>query len=111
MIPHWPRAARRRASAPAARLPRPCFQTRLVPQKPAATRVRGAHPRRHTCAGFGEPTARLTRALRTLRLPKGDRVATLARNSPRPLEIYWAAPLLGCVLHTLNFRLSAQDLT
>jgi fatty-acyl-CoA synthase len=38
-------------------------------------------------------------------------VATLAWNSHRHLELYWAVPLSGAVLHTLNFRLSAQDLT
>src|SRR5256884_6460860 len=84
---------------------------RLFARKTIATRVPGRPLFRHTYADFAERTTRLAGALRTLGLRKGDRVATLAWNSHRHLEIYWAAPLSGCVLHTLNFRLSAQDLT
>src|SRR6266850_99187 len=40
----------------------------------------------------------------------GDRFATLAWNSHRHLELYWAVPLMGGVLHTLNFRLAPRDL-
>ena len=54
---------------------------------------------------------RLAGLLRELGVRAGDRVATLAWNSHRHLELYWAIPLSGAVLHTLNFRLSAQDLT
>ena len=49
----------------------------------------------------------LAGVLRDLGVRKGDRVATLAWNSHRHLELYWAIPLSGAVLHTLNFRLSA----
>src|SRR5438552_7526138 len=83
---------------------------RLFARKPLATRIPGRPLFRHTYADFAERTTRLAGALRTLGLRKGDRVATFAWNSHRHLEIYWAAPLSGCVLHTLNFRLSAQDL-
>src|SRR5216117_1738679 len=84
---------------------------RLFSKKTLATRIPGRPLFRHTYADFAERTTRLAGALRALGLRKGDRVATLAWNSHRHLEIYWAAPLVGCVLHTLNFRLSAQDLT
>src|SRR5216110_2757335 len=84
---------------------------RLFAKKTLATRVPGRPLFRHTYADFAERTTRLAGALRALGLRKGDRVATLAWNSHRHLEIYWAAPLSGAVLHTLNFRLSAQDLT
>ncbi len=83
---------------------------RLFAKKTIATRIPGRPLFRHTYADFAERTTRLAGALRTLGLRKGDRVATFAWNSHRHLEIYWAAPLSGCVLHTLNFRLSAQDL-
>ena len=36
---------------------------------------------------------------------------TFAWNSHRHLEVYFAAPLMGMVLHTVNIRLSAQDIT
>src|SRR5213592_2196638 len=84
---------------------------RLFSKKTLATRIPGRPLFRHTYADFAERTTRLAGALRALGLRKGDRVATLAWNSHRHLEIYWAAPLSGYVLHTLNFRLSAQDLT
>src|SRR5437870_13251462 len=83
---------------------------RLFAKKTIATRIPGRPLFRHTYADFAERTTRLAGALRTLGLRKGDRVATFAWNSHRHLEFYWAAPLSGCVLHTLNFRLSAQDL-
>jgi acyl-CoA synthetase (AMP-forming)/AMP-acid ligase II len=41
---------------------------------------------------------------------RGDRVATLGWNHARHLEAYFGVPLMGGVLHTLNPRLSAEDL-
>ena len=84
---------------------------KLFAKKTIATRVPGHALFRHTYADFAERTMRLAGVLRELGIRKGDRVATLAWNSHRHLEVYWAAPLSGAVLHTLNFRLSAQDLT
>jgi fatty-acyl-CoA synthase len=84
---------------------------RLFAKKTLATRVPGQPLFRYTYADFAERTMRLAGLLRDLGVKKGDRVATLAWNSHRHLEAYWAAPLSGAVLHTLNFRLSAQDLT
>jgi fatty-acyl-CoA synthase len=40
----------------------------------------------------------------------GTRVATFAFNSPRHLEVYYAVPLVGGVLHTLNVRLHPQEI-
>jgi len=84
---------------------------RLFAKKTIATRVPGQPLFRYTYADFAARTMKLAGVLRDLGIQKGDRVATLAWNSHRHLEIYWAAPLSGAVLHTLNFRLSAQDLT
>ena len=84
---------------------------RLFAKKTIATRVPGRPLFRYTYADFAERTMRLAGVLRDLGIETGDRVATLAWNSHRHLEVYWAAPLSGAVLHTLNFRLSAQDLT
>jgi acyl-CoA synthetase (AMP-forming)/AMP-acid ligase II len=83
---------------------------RLFPRKTLATRRPGQPLFRYTYADFAERTFRLAGALRELGVQKGDRVATLAWNSHRHLELYWAIPLSGAVLHTLNFRLSAHDL-
>ena len=84
---------------------------RLFASKTLATRRPGQPLFRYTYADFAERTQRLAGVLRDLGVRKGDRVATLAWNSHRHLELYWAIPLSGAVLHTLNFRLSAQDLT
>ncbi|HEX9818532.1 MAG TPA: long-chain fatty acid--CoA ligase [Methylomirabilota bacterium] len=84
---------------------------RLFGAKTLATRRPGQPLFRYTYADFAERTLRLAGVLRDLGVRKGDRVATLAWNSHRHLELYWAIPLSGAVLHTLNFRLSAPDLT
>ncbi len=84
---------------------------RIWAKKTLATRVPGQPLFRHTYADFAVRTMRLAGALRALGVKKGDRVATLAWNSHRHLELYWAIPLIGAVLHTLNFRLAPKDLT
>jgi fatty-acyl-CoA synthase len=83
---------------------------RIFAKKPLATRRPGQRPFRYTYADFAERALRLAGVLRDLGVRPGDRVATLAWNSHRHLELYWAIPLSGAVLHTLNFRLSAPDL-
>ena len=40
----------------------------------------------------------------------GDRVGTMCWNSSRHLELYFAVPCAGAVLHTLNLRLSPDQL-
>jgi fatty-acyl-CoA synthase len=65
---------------------------------------------RHTYAEFGARTRQLMGALDHLGLESGDRVATLAWNSARHLEAYFGVPCTGRVLHTLNLRLSPEDL-
>jgi 3-(methylthio)propionyl---CoA ligase len=48
---------------------------------------------------------RLANALRALGVAPGDRVATLAWNTYRHLELYYAISGLGAVCHTINPRL------
>ncbi|HWE26343.1 MAG TPA: long-chain fatty acid--CoA ligase [Myxococcales bacterium] len=52
----------------------------------------------------------LAGALLRAGLRRGDRVATLMWNHAPHLETYFGAPLAGGVVHTLNLRLSADDL-
>ncbi len=40
----------------------------------------------------------------------GDRVATLAMNSDRHLELYYAISGMGAVCHTINPRLAPEDI-
>jgi fatty-acyl-CoA synthase len=49
-------------------------------------------------------------ALDALDVPAGAVVATLAWNSYRHLEAYFAIPCSGRIIHTLNVRLSAEEL-
>jgi len=84
---------------------------KLFHRKTMATRVPGVGLQRYTYADYAERVCRLSAALAGLGLKKGDRVGTFAWNSHRHMEVYFAAPLMGMVLHTVNIRLSAQDLT
>ena len=84
---------------------------KLFHRKTMATRVPGHGLQRYTYADYADRVARLSAALARLGLQKGDRVGTFAWNSHRHMEVYFAAPLMGMVLHTVNIRLSPQDLT
>ncbi|MGH7778024.1 MAG: long-chain fatty acid--CoA ligase [Candidatus Dormibacterales bacterium] len=53
---------------------------------------------------------RLASALSRLGVGPGDRVGTLCWNNQRHLEIYYAVPCMGAVLHTLNLRLFPDQL-
>ncbi len=52
-------------------------------------------------------SAQLANFLKSLGVKQGDRIATLAWNSQRHLELYLAVPCMGAVLHTVNVRLPA----
>src|SRR5690625_3392787 len=65
---------------------------------------------RFTYSDIGERTRRLMSALRALGINRGDRVGTLAWNHHRHLELYFAAPGMGAVLHTINIRLSPEHI-
>jgi fatty-acyl-CoA synthase len=58
---------------------------------------------------YGELADRVLRLARALTdelgVRPGDRVATFGHNSTRHLELYYAVPLIGAVLHTVNVRL------
>lgn len=53
---------------------------------------------------------RLANALTELGIQRGDRIATYAANTYQHLELYYAIPCLGAVLHPLNVRLSPTQL-
>jgi fatty-acyl-CoA synthase len=65
---------------------------------------------RYTYGEFAARTQQLMHALDDLGVEPGGRVATLAWNSYRHVEAYFAAPCSGRVLHTLNVRLSDEEL-
>ena len=53
---------------------------------------------------------KLAHALTKLGIEAGDRVATLAWNGYRHFELYYAIAGIGGVCHTLNPRLSAEQM-
>ena len=76
---------------------------RLAPARQVAAhahlrRVPPAHPRASAAA------------LQSLGLKKGDRVATLCWNHHAHLECYFGIPAAGGVMHTLNLRLSPDEI-
>lgn len=79
------------------------------PSKEIVTRE-GDGVHRYTYADLMRRTSRLSNALAGLGVGVGDRVGTFAWNTYRHLEAYFAAPVMGAVVHTINIRLSADDL-
>jgi fatty-acyl-CoA synthase len=66
----------------------------------------------HTTWGETERRARrLVRVLQRLGVGDGDRVGTLAWNDYRHLEVYYAAPGMQAICHTVNPRLHPDDVT
>jgi len=82
---------------------------RLFAKKEIVTKA-GPGLERHTYGSMAERVGRLANALEKLGVRRGDRVATFAWNNARHLEIYWAAPCMGAVLHPLNLRLPGDQL-
>lgn len=87
-------------------------------------RARDVHPRneivsclndesmhRYTYGEFYQRTVRLMNGLKKLGIRPGDRVGTIAMNHHMHLELYFAAPCMGAVLHTINVRLFPEQLT
>ncbi len=66
---------------------------------------------RVTYGEWAERTRRLGGVLDTLGIAADGRVATFGWNTARHLELYFAAPCSGRVLHTLNIRLFPEQLT
>ena len=82
---------------------------RLFPDKEIAT----AGPdglTRTTYGAWAERTRRLGGVLDGLDISSDGRVGTFAWNTARHLELYFAAPCSGRVLHTLNIRLFPEQL-
>ncbi len=83
---------------------------RLFARKEVVTlTVQGKH--RYTYADWGKRVMQLAGALHQAGVQPGERIATFGWNTYRHLELYFAIPCMGAVLHTLNIRLFAEQLT
>ncbi len=77
---------------------------------PIVTRTIEGPIHRTDYAGVWKRTQQLANALIAMGIKPGDRVATLAWNTSRHLELYYAVAGIGAVCHTLNPRLSPEQL-
>src|SRR5687767_101108 len=84
--------------------------TRLFAAKQIVSRRADGGIARSTYADLGARVLALMTVLRDLGVRPGDRVATLAWNHTRHLELYFAIPCFGAVLHTVNIRLGDEQL-
>ncbi|WP_286784615.1 MULTISPECIES: fatty acid--CoA ligase [Pseudomonas] len=65
---------------------------------------------RYSYATFNERVARLANVLSAAGVKAGDTVAVMDWDSHRYLECMFAIPMIGAVLHTINIRLSAEQI-
>lgn len=65
---------------------------------------------RYSYATFNERVARLANVLSEAGVKAGDTVAVMDWDSHRYLECMFAIPMLGAVLHTINIRLSPEQI-
>ena len=84
---------------------------RLTPGCPVVSRRGDGSVHRTTLGECAQRARRLASGLADLGIGDGDRVATLLWNQTEHLELYFAVPLMGAVIHTLNPRLSPDDLS
>ena len=63
-----------------------------------------------TMGACADRARRIAAALTRLGIGAGDPVATLMWNQPEHLEMYFALPSMGAVMHTLNPRLHPDEL-
>lgn len=78
-------------------------EARIITSDPAGDRIT-------TVADWTVRVRRLAAALDALGISDDARVGTLAMNNQPHLEAYFAIPLTGRVLHTINMRLAADHL-
>jgi fatty-acyl-CoA synthase len=83
---------------------------RLFADKTITTATRGGLERT-TYGEWAQRTRRLGGVLDALGISDDGRVGTFAWNTARHLELYFAAPCSGRVLHTLNIRLFPEQVS
>jgi fatty-acyl-CoA synthase len=66
---------------------------------------------RYTYTDLAARVKKLAVALQQLGVRPGDRVATLGWNHYQHLEVYFAVPCMGAVVHPLNIRFSPDELS
>ncbi len=79
-------------------------------KKEIVTRLPDKSFHRYTYGDMAKRAKKLALALQRLGIKPGEAVGTLCWNHYQHFEAYFAIPILGGVLHTLNLRLHPDDL-
>lgn len=66
--------------------------------------------KRFTYNELYQRVCRLANALTDMGVKQGDTVAVMDYDSNRYLELYFAVPMIGAVLHTVNIKLSPEQI-
>ena len=82
----------------------------IYPHNQISSKLPDGSMHRYTYADLHNRVKRLVNVLRRLGVKPGDRVGTFAWNNYQHLELYYAIPCSGAVIHTLNIRLSVEQL-
>jgi fatty-acyl-CoA synthase len=82
----------------------------FFPKSEIVSRLPDKSLRRHSYANVATRVHALAHALTALGVRKHDRVATLCWNHHAHLECYFGIPLTGAVMHTLNLRLTPEEI-
>ncbi|MBF4501516.1 long-chain fatty acid--CoA ligase [Savagea sp. SN6] len=80
------------------------------PHKKIVSRTSPDIIHRLTYADFADRTRRLANVLDGLGVERGMKVGSFAWNHHRHLELYFAVPSVGAVLHMINIRLSPEHI-
>lgn len=87
------------------------YAAERTPDLPIVSAATEAGLHRYTLGDSYARIVKLATVLRNLGIGPGDRVATLAWNSYRHFELYYAISGIGAVCHTINPRLFPDQLT
>ena len=83
---------------------------RMSPKKKIKTKLPDGSLHEYTYADFYKRVKKLGNVLESLGVEVGDRVGTFAWNNYQHMEFYFGIPGAGAVCHTLNIRLSGEQL-
>jgi acyl-CoA synthetase (AMP-forming)/AMP-acid ligase II len=86
------------------------FAEKIHPNEEIISRTLQGDIHETNYAEIASRSRRMSKALLNLGIKIGDRVATLAWNGFRHLELYFAISGIGAVCHTINPRLSSEQM-
>ncbi|MEO5969882.1 MAG: AMP-binding protein [Bdellovibrionia bacterium] len=73
------------------------------------TRTASGKDHHYSYRDLYKSVCQVANALKRLGVEDGDRIGTFAWNTHEHLELYYAIPCLGAIIHTLNIRLSPEQ--